>query len=152
MVGGKDCHLLRAKYRIPEDEYGADIHFAGWIDQVDLPAVYSQAAIYLYPSNLEAFPIPITEAMACGTPIITSDVNGLREIAGDAALFVDPSEPATVSKALLRLTGCPQLCTELSKLGLRRAKLFDWEKCARQTLGILVEAATQEGTHATQGI
>jgi glycosyltransferase involved in cell wall biosynthesis len=58
VVGGKDCHLLREKYHIPCDGYGKDILFPGWIDQADMPAVFSMADLYLYPSNLEAFPIP----------------------------------------------------------------------------------------------
>ncbi|HKJ38999.1 MAG TPA: glycosyltransferase family 1 protein, partial [Anaerolineales bacterium] len=82
VIGGKDCHLFRDEYGIPADGYGKDILFPDWIDQTDLPAVFSLASLYLYPSNLEAFPIPLTEAMACGTPILTSNVNGLKEIAG----------------------------------------------------------------------
>ena len=110
MIGGKDCHLFRAEYGAPEDGYGQDILFPGWIEQEDLPAVYSLADIYLYPSNLEAFPIPITEAMACGTPIITSNVNGLEEIAGDAAVLVDPSDAQAIADAMERI---------LSDAGLR---------------------------------
>jgi len=72
VVGGMDCHLFRQDYAIPSDGYGRDIYFPGWIDQMDMPAVFSLAELYLYPSNLEAFPIPLTEAMACGTPILTS--------------------------------------------------------------------------------
>jgi glycosyltransferase involved in cell wall biosynthesis len=69
VIGGKDCHLFQGEYGIPEDGYGQDIFYPGWIEQRDLPAIYSMADLYLYPSNLEAFPVPITEAMACGTPI-----------------------------------------------------------------------------------
>jgi glycosyltransferase involved in cell wall biosynthesis len=137
VIGGKDCHLFRAEYGVPEDSYGQDVLFPGWIDQKDLPAVYSLADLFLYPSNLEAFPIPITEAMACGTPILTSDVNGLEEIAGDAALLVDPRDAAAIAAAM-RLVLCDsELRARLSLKGLERSHLFTWEACARKTLAIL---------------
>jgi glycosyltransferase involved in cell wall biosynthesis len=137
VVGGKDCHLFRAEYGLPAEGYGADILFPGWIDQQDLPAVYSLADLYLYPSNLEAFPIPITEAMACGTPIVTSNVNGLKEIAGDAALFVNPHDTAQIAEAIERVLAENELRACLSARGLEQAKQFSWEKCARETIDIL---------------
>ncbi len=137
VVGGKDCHLFRGEYGIPEDGYGRDLCFPGWLDQQDLPAIYSLADFYLYPSNLEAFPIPLTEAMACGTPIVTSDANGLREIAGDAALFVDPGDADDIAAAIGRLLGDGDLRRSLSARGRERSRQFSWEKCARQTLEIL---------------
>jgi glycosyltransferase involved in cell wall biosynthesis len=137
VVGGKDCHLFKEEYAIPDEGYGADIVFPGWIDQADLPAVYSQAGLYLYPSNVEAFPIPITESMACGTPIITSNVNGLEEIAGDAAILVDPTDEDEIAAALTKVLTDPQLQRELSERGLERSTRFTWEKCGRKTLDIL---------------
>jgi glycosyltransferase involved in cell wall biosynthesis len=137
IIGGKDCHLYRKEYNIPNDSYGADILFPGWIDQEDLPAVYSMADLFLYPSNLEAFPVPITEAMACGTPIITSDVNGLREIAGDVALFIDPNNTVDISNSIKQVLEDNTLRAELSKKGLARSNLFTWETCAKNTLNLL---------------
>jgi glycosyltransferase involved in cell wall biosynthesis len=141
VIGGKDCYLYKAEYGIPDDGYGADILFPDWIDQQDLPAVYSQAALYLYPSNLEAFPIPITEAMACGTPIVTSNVNGLEEIAGEAALLVDPQNTAEITGAIYRVCHDPALQQMLSARGLTRSKRYNWDNCAVQTLTILQEAS-----------
>jgi glycosyltransferase involved in cell wall biosynthesis len=137
VVGGKDCHLFRAEYQLPETDFGADILFPGWIDQEDLPAVYSLADLYLYPSNLEAFPIPLTEAMACGTPILTSNVNGLKEIAGDAARLVDPQDTAAIAGQLADILGDDHLRAELSARGLARSQYFTWERCARNTLALL---------------
>jgi glycosyltransferase involved in cell wall biosynthesis len=137
VVGGKDCHLYRQVYALPEDGYGRDVIFPGWIDQSDLPAVYSLADLYLYPSNLEAFPIPLTEAMACGTPILTSNVNGLKEIAGDAAVMVNPADTQAISNAILRILSDPVLRDELSEKGLQRASLFSWDKCTEKTLSLL---------------
>jgi glycosyltransferase involved in cell wall biosynthesis len=141
VVGGKDCYLYKKEYEIPENGYGADILFPGWIDQKDLPAVYSLADLYLYPSNLEAFPIPLTEAMACGTPIVTSNVNGLEEIAGDAALLVDPQNVSDIAEAIFRVLNDSALRQTLSEKALTRSKRFNWDDCAAHTLAILHKAA-----------
>lgn len=145
VIGGKDCELFRGEYGVPSDGYGADIHFPGWIDQRDLPAVYSLASLYLYPSNLEAFPIPLTEAMACGVPIVTSATNGLEEIAGDAALLVDPTDADAIAGAMARILCSPELARELSAKGLERSSLFSWDACAKTTLSILESLGT--GAH-----
>ena len=144
LIGGKDCYLYREEYQLPEDGYGKDIFFPGWIAQEDLPAAYSLADVYLYPSNLEAFPIPITEAMACGTPIITSNINGLEEIAGDAAILVDPSDPEMISNAMCQILSNPELRKDLAKKGLARSVEFTWDKCARKTLGILQDLGAHD--------
>ena len=137
VIGGKDCHQFRAEYGIPNDGYGRDILFPGWIDQSDLPTVYSLADLFFYPSNLEAFPIPLTEAMACGTPIVTSDVNGLREIAGDAACFVDPQSDHDMAEALISVLSDKNYSDALAAQGLARADRFRWDRCAKETLSIL---------------
>jgi len=141
VIGGKDCHLFRAEYGLPQDGYGQDILFSGWIDQEDLPAVYSMADLYLYPSNLEAFPIPLTEAMACGTPIVTSNVNGLKEIAADVALLIDPGDTESISEAIYRVLTDSNLHATLSAKGLARSSEFTWETCAKKTLAILESLA-----------
>lgn len=137
VVGGKDCHRLAAGHGIPTDGFGADLVFPGWIDQKDLPAVYSMADLFLYVSNLEAFPIPIAEAMACGTPMVTSNVNGLEELAGDAAVLVDPGRPGDIARGIEQVLTDETLRKELSRRGLDRSRMFDWEECRVRTLGIL---------------
>jgi len=136
VVGGKGCEQFKAEYAIPDEGYGADILFPGWIDQQDLPAVYSLADLYLYPSFAEAFPVPITEALACGTPIVTSDLNGLREIAGDAALFVDANDPEDIAAAIDRVLSDSELRADLIARGLARSEMFSWKRCGRETLTI----------------
>jgi glycosyltransferase involved in cell wall biosynthesis len=140
VIGGKDCHKYREEYGIPDDGFGRDILFPGWIEQADMPAVYSLADLYLYPSNLEAFPIPLTEAMACGTPILTSNVNGLKEIAGDAAILVDPTDPEAIANALARILMDPELRTTLSLKGLDRSTIFTWDTCSLKTLALFENA------------
>jgi glycosyltransferase involved in cell wall biosynthesis len=145
VVGGKDVERLRRPFGIPDDGWGADVRFPGWIDQKDLPAVYSMADAYLYPSNLEAFPIPITEALACGTPIVTSDRNGLEEIAGSGAILVDPDNADAVRDALARVLLDPVEAARLSRAGLERSRAFSWDRCGAETLAVLEAAARSEG-------
>ena len=148
VIGGEDCERFRAQYQIPRDGFGRDIHFPGWIEQKDLPAIYTLADLFVYPSRLEAFPIPLTEAMACGTPIVTSDANGLREIAGDAAVLVDPEDPAAIAEAIARVLSDADLRASLAARGLERVKGFSWDRCARDTLSIL-EALANDASTAT---
>ncbi len=143
VIGGKDCHLFRDEYAIPREGYGKDILFPGWIDQSDMPAVFSLADLFLYPSNLEAFPIPLTEAMACGTPVLTSNVNGLREIASDAALLIDPGDTERIANGMARILSNPELQESLSRKGLERSSLFSWDDCAKNTLALLERVAVQ---------
>lgn len=142
VIGGKDCHLFRDEYRIPTDGYGKNILFPDWIDQADMPAVFSLASLYLYPSNLEAFPIPLTEAMACGTPILTSNVNGLKEIAGDAAILIDPNDTESIANGISQILSDSNLQETLSRKGLERSSLFTWDLCASKTLELLERVAS----------
>jgi O-antigen biosynthesis alpha-1,2-mannosyltransferase len=142
VIGGRDCHLFRDEYAIPMDGYGKDILFPDWIDQADMPAVFTLASLYLYPSNLEAFPIPLTEAMACGTPILTSNVNGLKEIAGNAALLMDPNDTESIANGIIQILSDSNLRETLSCKGLERSALFTWDRCAQDTLALLERAAT----------
>lgn len=141
VVGGEGCHHFRQEYNLPDDGFGRDVLFPGWLDQADLPAIYSLADLFLYPSNLEAFPIPVTEAMACGTPVITSNANGLAEIAGGAAWLVDPRNTAEIAAAIGCVLDDEPLRRSLSARGLQRAGAFSWDTCAAETLAILEEAA-----------
>ena len=142
VIGGKDCHLFRGEYGVPTDEYGKDILFPGWIDQADMPAVFSLASLYLYPSNLEAFPIPLTEAMACGTPILTSNVNGLKEIAGDAAILMNPNDTESIAGGMKEILSNTSLRDTLSTKGLERSAHFSWDLCASKTLALLERVAS----------
>ena len=108
-----------------------------------MPAVFSLPDLYLYPSNLEAFPIPLTEAMACGTPILTSNVNGLKEIAGDAALLIDPRDTESIANGMTQILSDSELCESLSRKGLERSSLFSWDLCAKSTLALLEKSCRQ---------
>jgi glycosyltransferase involved in cell wall biosynthesis len=113
----------------------------GYVPQGDLPALLSGALAFVYPSLYEGFGLPVLEAMACGTPVICSNTSSLPEVAGDAALLVDPHEPEALAQAMLRLVTDAELRGELAARGRQQAQRFSWQRCARETLAVLEDAA-----------
>jgi glycosyltransferase involved in cell wall biosynthesis len=146
VVVGKDCHRFAAEHRIDRLGIENDVIFPGLVNQSDLPAFYNMASLYLYPTIIEAFPVPITEAMACGTPIVTSHGTGLEELAGEAALKVNPLNPVEIAEAAHRLLTDSVLARQLIERGFERSKLFSWERCARQTLEVFESVAGSQAT------
>ena len=110
------------------------VRFPGFIDDDDLPAVYSGAALFVFPSLYEGFGLPLLEAMACGVPVITSNVASMPEVAGDAALLVDPRDAGGLAAAIARALRDRKLRARLRAAGLARAGQFSWETAARRTL------------------
>ncbi len=109
----------------------------GRVSEDELRALYAGASAFAYPSLYEGFGLPILEAMAAGAPVVTSNVSSLPEVAGDAALLVDPHDPAAIGAALTRLLGDPALTDDLRGRGRARAAAFSWERTARETLALL---------------
>lgn len=122
-------------------ELGLDskVVFTGNITEEDLPALYSSASLFVFPSLYEGFGFPPLEAMACGTPTIVSNVSSLPEITGDAALQVSPHKPEELAAAIKVVLKDPALQSELVAKGLKQAKLFPWDKTARETLNVYQE-------------
>jgi len=110
--------------------------FPGFVDDDDLPALYSAADVLAFPSIYEGFGLPILEAMACGTPVVTSATSSLPELAGDAALLVEPTDVDAIAAALHRLLQEADLRHRLVAAGFDQARKFTWEKAATQLLGI----------------
>ncbi len=108
------------------------VHMTGFADDADLPALYSQALITALPSLYEGFGIPVLESMACGTPVLTSNVSSLPEVAGDAAIMVAPSDQDAITGALERMITDADLRAELARRGLERAQMFTWAAAARR--------------------
>ena len=111
-----------------------DIVFCDYVPNVDLPAIYSQANLFLYPSIRESFGIPLLEAMACGTPIITSNTSSMPEVAGNAAVFVNPFEANEIANAIIELQKNPEKRQELIHNGKKRVDHFTWKSNALQTI------------------
>lgn len=109
---------------------------SGYIDNADISAVYSGAAVFVYPSLYEGFGLPILEAMSCGTPVVTSNTSSMPEVAGDAAMLVTPQDAGDIATALEAVLENTDLREHMRELGLRRSAMFSWEKCARETIEV----------------
>ncbi|OQA40986.1 MAG: D-inositol 3-phosphate glycosyltransferase [Chloroflexi bacterium ADurb.Bin325] len=118
------------------------ILWLGRVPEADLPALYSAAAAFVFPSLYEGFGLPVLEAMACGAPVVCSNVSSLPETAGDAALLVDPTDAAALADALRRVLAEPGLAADLRGRGLAQAARFTWERAAAETLHIYRQAAS----------
>lgn len=119
------------------------IHLTGYLPNVDLPYVYSGANLFLYPSLRESFGLPILEAMACGCPVITSNTSSMPEVAGDAALIIDPFKPEQLAIAISDLLRDGILKKNLVQKGFERLRLFSFEKSAKIILDTYKKAAKQ---------
>jgi glycosyltransferase involved in cell wall biosynthesis len=102
------------------------VRFTGRVTDSQLASLYRGAIALVFPSLYEGFGLPVLEAMACGTPVITSNITALPEIAGDAALLVDPNSTDEITRAIVRIFDDHLLRTTLRERGLRRASLFNW--------------------------
>jgi glycosyltransferase involved in cell wall biosynthesis len=119
----------------------SDVIFTGYADEKDVPVLMNGAAVFVFPSLYEGFGLPPLEAMACGTPVITSNTASLPEVVGDAALLVDPYSVESIADAMESLLLDPALRAELKDKGLKRASMFTWEKSA----DIILEVYEQLG-------
>ena len=108
----------------------------GYIVNSDLPYIYNRAFAFLYTSLRESFGIPLLEAMACGTPVITSNTSSMPEIAGNDAILINPESPEEITEKMLRLETDEKYYNTQKEIGLKRAELFSWRKTAEQLLNL----------------
>lgn len=113
------------------------VHFTSYISEPELPVLYAGAMAAIYPSLYEGFGLPVLEAMACGVPTITSNTTSLPEVAGDAALMVDPQRVDAIADAICRVAGGEELRRRMRERGLRQAARFSWDRCAGETWRVL---------------
>ncbi len=121
---------------------GDRVRLTGYVADAELPFWYAAAEAFVFPSFYEGFGLPVLEAMACGTPVITSNVSALPEVAGDAALLVSPNDDAALAEAILRVVTDPALATALRQRGLERARPFTWHRTAVETVAAYREVLT----------
>lgn len=121
-------------------EFKDDIMFLGYVDREDKPYLYNLASVFVYPSFYEGFGLPPLEAMACGCPVVAGYSSSLPEVAGDAALMVDPYNINDIARALEAILTDEELKNSLIERGLKQAKKFSWDKAAREYLTILNHA------------
>jgi glycosyltransferase involved in cell wall biosynthesis len=112
------------------------VRFLDHVPDEDLPDLYRAAQVFAWPSFYEGFGLPVLEAMACGTPVVTSNTSSLPEVTGDAALLVDPHRPDEIASAIGSLFEDQALLEDLQLRGLRQAAQFSWHRCAKQTLDV----------------
>jgi glycosyltransferase involved in cell wall biosynthesis len=124
----------------------------GLIDEADLPGLLSGADVLLYPTLYEGFGLPVVEAMACGTPVLTSSTSALQEIAGGYSYLVDPLDVDAIARGIVALATDPKIRADFVELGRKRALDFSWDKAAERTLEVYAEALAGVGTrHTGQG-
>ena len=124
---------------------GDSVFLPGYLPVRDMAALMGGARMLAFPSHYEGFGIPLVEAMACGTPVLTSNVSSLPEVAGDAALLVDPSSDEEIREGIVRLLSDEALRKKMRERGLARARLFSWEAHAKDVLGVYRAVAGKRG-------
>ncbi len=149
----KEVELVMLDYDLIElqkllDEIGdknliSKIKLTGYVINTDLPAIYTLSELFLYPSLRESFGIPMLEAMACGTPVITSSTSSMPEVAGDAALLIDPLAPSEITEAIIRITTDLSLRSNLIKKGFEQSARFSWKAMAQNVLELYQEIGNE---------
>jgi glycosyltransferase involved in cell wall biosynthesis len=124
-------------FEVKKSPHHRDIHIIGVVKDEERQYYYAAAAIFLYPSFFEGFGFPPLEAMACGTPVVTSHNSSLPEVAGDAALLVDPHSIGDIAAALRSILTHPKLREHMIERGFIRAREFSWRQSAQKTLEVL---------------
>jgi glycosyltransferase involved in cell wall biosynthesis len=139
IVGLRDWRSSAAYGLVRQLGLAQRVLFAGYVPEKSLAWLYTSSRCFLYPTLYEGFGFPVLEAMACGTPVIASDRTSVSEIAGDAAILVDPSSEAAIGNALVRLLGDEPLRHQLIQQGRARAQKFDWQDTVQKTQGVYAE-------------
>lgn len=132
IAGGKGWLYEEVLAEVTRQGLADRVHFAGFVADEDLPALYSDASLFLFPSLYEGFGLPLLEAMACGVPVVTSKASSLPEVAGEAALQLPPEDEVAWSAAMHTLLGDGQQRAHLVAAGFLQARRFTWQKSARQ--------------------
>jgi len=134
LIGQKGWRYQPIFSEIERSPWKDQIHHLNYLSDEMVALFYSRADVFAYPSHYEGFGLPVLEAMTLGAPVVTSNTSSLPEVAGDAALLVDPKDSTNLAEAILRVISDSQLRHELIQKGKERAKLYSWEKTAKATL------------------
>ncbi len=136
--GWKDGAIFDAISKFPE--LSGKIVMTGFVDDADLPVLYSGAMLFAFPSLYEGFGLPVLEAMKCGTPVVCSNTSSLPEITGNACFLIDPQNEEELEWAFLRLFESGELRTEMARRGVAQAQQFGWNETAMHTVSVYKEA------------
>lgn len=147
--GTDHCLVLGGRYGWMYDEVLKQIEklnltekvfLPGYFDQEDLPMVYNLSDLFVYPTLYEGFGLPVLEAMACGIPVITTDISSIPEIIGEAGLLVPPDEVETLFRGMKKVLSDEDLRLEMARRGTDQAAKFTWERTAKSTLKVYRQA------------
>lgn len=147
VIVGRQAWLVGETLRAIRDSGFSDsIILTGYVPDDDLPALYSGARCFVYPSFFEGFGLPPLEAMKCGVPVVAGNRTSLVEVVGDAGILVDPLNPEAIASGLSQVLSDEDLREELGSRGLERSRLFNWRETAKRTLEVYERAADNERT------
>ncbi len=136
IAGGKGWYYQQVFQLVEELGLSEHIVFPGYLPQEDLPLWYNASDLFVYPSHFEGFGLPVLEAMACGTPVITSNVSSLPEVAGEAGILLHPTDTEALNQAMQTVFRNANLARDMRQKGLVQAAKFNWRKTAAQTAQI----------------
>jgi len=139
MIGDDISHYAALRRAVHRHQLHKYVRLLGYLPEETLAVMYRLAAVFVFPSLYEGFGLPPLEAMASGTPVVTSNVSSLPEVAGDAAVLVDPYDPAAIADGIHRVLTDPALRAGLREKGLARARQFSWETSVRRVREIYRE-------------
>ncbi|HAW59525.1 MAG TPA: glycosyltransferase family 1 protein [Bacteroidales bacterium] len=139
IVGSKGKHFNSITKLVHDYNLQDDVIFTGRVPDEDMPSIYNLAELFVYPSLYEGFGLPPLEAMACGCPVITSNVSSLPEVVGDAGILIDPNNVNELSCAIYKALTDVEFKNSLKLKGLERANMFSWRKFAEETASIYEE-------------
>jgi len=148
IIGDEISKLPALRLAVHRHKLHKHVRFLGYLPDRTLAILYRLASVFVFPSLYEGFGLPPLEAMASGTPVVTSNVSSMPEVAGDAALLVDPYDVGAIACAIGRVLTDPALAAELRRKGLARAREFSWERSVLKTLDVYRRVAQRSMRHA----
>jgi glycosyltransferase involved in cell wall biosynthesis len=136
LIGARGWKYTEVDQTIAQENCASDVIFPGYVPPAELPAWYRAAEVFVYPSLYEGFGLPPLEAMACGTPVISSNAASLPEVVGEAAIQVAPDDQAALAEAMIRALNDPSLREQMSARGIAQAKNFSWARAGQETMAL----------------
>jgi glycosyltransferase involved in cell wall biosynthesis len=141
MIGDEISKYTALRRAVHQHQLHKYVRFLGYLPEETLAVMYRLAGVFVFPSLYEGFGLPPLEAMASGTPVVTSNVSSLPEVAGDAAVLVDPYDPQAIADGIYRVLTDDSLRHDLKRRGLDRATQFSWESSVRRVREIYGQVA-----------
>jgi glycosyltransferase involved in cell wall biosynthesis len=134
-VGWKAEHIFEKIRKFVDLKIG--VEYLGYVSDEELAKLYSEADVFVYPSVYEGFGAPPLEAMSCGCPVAVSKTSSIPEVVGEAGIYFNPHDANDIAKSLIKILRDDELKIELSKKGIERAKMFNWDKCLEEFVSVL---------------